>query len=85
MRVTKGHSGNRRAHHSLKAARLSVCSNCGAKHERHKVCLECGFYKGKEVLEIKSKKALVTKAEGEKVEEKAVEKTKTEKKSKDSK
>ena len=76
MRVTKGHSGNRRAHHTLKAARLSVCSNCGAKHERHKVCLECGFYKGKEVLEIKSKKALVTKAEEEKVEKKAIEVTK---------
>ena len=66
MRVTKGHSGNRRSHHALKAVRLSVCSNCGAKHERHKVCLECGFYRGKEVMTLKTKSNLVTKAEDNK-------------------
>ncbi len=82
MRVTKGHSGNRRSHHALKEARLSVCPNCGAKHERHKVCLECGFYRGREVLEVKSKKALVTKAEDSKKEmnekkEEEVEKSET--------
>lgn len=59
MRVTKGHSGNRRAHHALEGVRLSDCSNCKTKHARHKVCLECGFYKGNKVLEIKTKKELV--------------------------
>ncbi len=50
MRVTKGHTRNRRAHHALKAPRLSECSNCGEYHLRHRVCTECGFYKGKQVL-----------------------------------
>lgn len=50
MRVTKGHTRNRRSHHALTAPRLSVCSNCEAYHERHRICKECGFYKGKQVL-----------------------------------
>jgi large subunit ribosomal protein L32 len=62
MRVTKGHSNNRRAHHALAAVRLSVCSSCGANHERHKVCLSCGMYRGNQVMEIKTKKNLVTEA-----------------------
>ena len=63
MRVTKGHSGNRRSHHSLIGVRLSICDNCGAKHERHKVCLECGFYRGKEIISKKADEKLVTRAE----------------------
>ncbi len=70
MRVTKGHSNNRRSHHALTAVRLSDCSSCGAKHERHKVCLECGMYRGKQVMEIKSAKNLVIKAEDTKAEKK---------------
>ena len=78
MRVTKGHSNNRRAHHALTAARLCACFNCGANHERHKVCLECGMYRGKQVMKIKTKKNLVTKAENIKeVSEKKSEKTAT--------
>lgn len=69
MRVTKGHSNNRRAHHTLTESRLSICPNCNASHERHKVCLECGMYRGKQILEIKQKKSLVTKAEDEKTED----------------
>lgn len=75
MRVTKGHSNNRRAHHALTAARLSVCPSCGANHERHKVCLACGVYRGNQVMEIKTKKNLVTKAEDTKTEAKEVKKT----------
>lgn len=51
MRVTKGHSRNRRAHHSIDAPRLSACSNCGAYHLRHRACQACGFYKGSPVLQ----------------------------------
>ena len=31
------------------------CSNCGYEKLSHRVCPECGFYKGKQVLTIKSK------------------------------
>ena len=65
MRVTKGHSGNRRSHHALKAPRLSLCRNCGEYHKRHRVCLSCGFYRGRLILE--SKNSLVKKAEDKEV------------------
>jgi len=70
MRVTKGHTGNRRSHHGIKAPRLSVCSNCKSYHERHRICLECGFYKGKKVIDVKNKKDLVVKADKAKTEDK---------------
>jgi len=73
MRVTKGHRNNRRSHHALKAPRLSLCSNCGAYHQRHRVCLECGFYKGEQILDIKNVKkaeAKVEKTEVKKTEKK---------------
>ncbi len=34
---------------------LSTCANCGVKKLSHRVCEECGFYKGKQVITIKSK------------------------------
>lgn len=53
MRVTKGHSGHRRGHHALKTPRLSKCSNCGSYFQRHRVCQECGFYKGRKIFDFK--------------------------------
>lgn len=35
--------------------KISVCKNCGAKKLSHRVCPVCGYYKGKQVLTIKSK------------------------------
>jgi large subunit ribosomal protein L32 len=56
MRHTRAHTGNRRSHHALEAATLSVCSNCEAKHRPHHMCLECGFYKGRQVIDLKKEK-----------------------------
>jgi large subunit ribosomal protein L32 len=56
MRHTRAHTGNRRSHHALEAATLSVCSNCGAKHKPHHMCLDCGFYKGRQVIDLKAEK-----------------------------
>lgn len=50
MRETRGHTGNRRSHHKIAAPRLSMCSNCNEYHERHHACLNCGQYRGKEIL-----------------------------------
>ncbi len=52
MRVTRAHRDNRRSHHALKGARLSKCSNCGAYHLRHRMCPECGFYRGKQIIDV---------------------------------
>ncbi len=68
MRVTKRHTGNRRSHHALKAPRLSLCSNCGEFFKRHRICLECGFYKGKKILEVgKKEKASKAKVENKEI------------------
>ncbi|MEK7639403.1 MAG: 50S ribosomal protein L32 [Patescibacteria group bacterium] len=56
MRHTSGHTANRRSHHALKTQALSVCAQCGAKHRPHHMCLECGFYKGRMVMDMQAKK-----------------------------
>ena len=34
---------------------IGKCSNCGAQKLTHRVCPVCGYYKGKQVITIKSK------------------------------
>lgn len=57
MRHTRSHTGNRRSHHALKAANLSKCSNCGELHRPHHMCLACGFYNGRQVMDLKAEKS----------------------------
>lgn len=56
MRHTRSHTANRRSHHALKAPTLAVCKECGANRRPHHMCLECGFYNGRQVMDLKSKK-----------------------------
>ena len=67
MRVTRSHTGNRRSHHALKEPRLSKCDKCGAQHLRHRMCPECGSYRGREVVDVVTKKAARMKRREEKV------------------
>ncbi len=46
----------RRTHYKAEAQTIAVCSNCGAPVIYHRVCSECGFYKGKPAIE-KTEKA----------------------------
>ena len=39
----------RRAHDALKPGNVVTCPNCGAFHKPHRVCPECGQYKGRTV------------------------------------
>ena len=55
MRHTKGHSANRRSHHHVVAPRLGKCTNCGELHLRHRLCLNCGTYRGREVVDVLAK------------------------------
>lgn len=57
MRATRAHRDNRRSHHALEAARLSKCANCGAQHRSHVVCMNCGWYKGRKVIDLAAKAA----------------------------
>ncbi len=56
MRHTRAHTANRRSHHALKAPTLATCANCSAKHRPHHMCQDCGFYKGRLVIDMKAKK-----------------------------
>ena len=55
MRHTKGHTKNRRSHHALSAPKFVKCSKCGADSLPHVLCLNCGYYKGREVVDVLKK------------------------------
>jgi len=50
-KTSKTRRNKRRAHYKLEAPNLVRCPQCDALKEQHKVCGECGYYKGKEVIE----------------------------------
>lgn len=56
MRHTRSHTANRRSHHALTAPNMAVCKNCGAYHRQHHMCLSCGYYKGRIVTDLLTKK-----------------------------
>lgn len=69
MRHTSSHTKNRRSHHALESTSFSKCENCQALKRRHNVCVSCGYYRGKKVVDLikktekKQKKAKAKKAE----------------------
>jgi large subunit ribosomal protein L32 len=52
QRISRTRRDKRRAHHALKAKNLVQCSNCGEMRLPHRVCPNCGYYKGREVVVI---------------------------------
>jgi large subunit ribosomal protein L32 len=56
QRHTKGRRDRRRANIKIKSKNLVKCSHCSKMIEKHRVCPNCGYYKGKKVIEIKIKK-----------------------------
>lgn len=57
MRATRSHRNNRRSHHALKGARVSKCGNCSEPHKSHSICMNCGWYNGRKVLDFAVKAA----------------------------
>lgn len=49
---TSSHRNRRRMHLFVKPTALSVCPKCKKALRPHTVCLSCGFYKGKEVINV---------------------------------
>lgn len=64
-RLTSTRSGNRQSHDALKETTFVVCANCKSKILPHRVCKECGFYKGKKVLILKDEKKKAKKVQEE--------------------
>jgi len=53
---SKGRRNNRRSHDALQPRNLATCSNCGSMRLPHTVCSNCGFYEGREIVEVKKEK-----------------------------
>jgi large subunit ribosomal protein L32 len=43
----------RRAHDALPTPQWSTCSQCGDPVLPHRVCANCGYYRGKQVIAVK--------------------------------
>lgn len=41
-----------RSHHALTAANVSPCPQCGGPRQPHRVCPECGHYRGRQVFAV---------------------------------
>lgn len=55
QRHTKSRRNRRRSHHALTKARFSKCPKCGRPVLPHQVCLHCGNYSGREVVDVLAK------------------------------
>lgn len=51
-KVSKGRRDRRRLHDQLHPVTLVTCDNCGEKKLPHTVCTKCGYYKGREIIEM---------------------------------
>ena len=52
MRHTKGHRNGVRSHHALKAGNFPACGHCGQKGIPHRMCANCGYYAGRQVVDV---------------------------------
>ena len=59
-RTSKTKKRMRRTHLKKECPSLTSCPKCGENIKPHRVCIKCGFYKGKEVL-VKEEKVEETK------------------------
>lgn len=54
--MAKGKQLRRRSHLALKKQNLFACSQCKKMIKPHMVCKYCGYYKGREVINVLAKK-----------------------------
>ncbi|MDR0567155.1 MAG: 50S ribosomal protein L32 [Prevotellaceae bacterium] len=50
-KISKQRRNKRRTHYKATAPTLSTCSSCGATTLFHRVCPECGYYRGRLAVE----------------------------------
>ncbi len=53
-KISKGRRNRRRAHDFLTPPNLVECKNCSEMKMSHQVCSNCGYYKGRIAVEVKS-------------------------------
>ncbi len=52
MRHTRAHTKNRRSHHALKANTINVDEKTKTSSLRHRVNMETGMYRGRQVIDV---------------------------------
>ena len=50
-RKSRSKRDSRRATHRISATPFTICETCGAPKLRHRVCPECGMYRGRQGIE----------------------------------
>jgi large subunit ribosomal protein L32 len=63
---TKSSKRRRASHFALKHRALTVCSHCRKAILPHRVCPHCGYYRGRQVIKLKSALDKKSKAKGKK-------------------
>ncbi len=53
-KLSKGRRGRRRQHDALHPVTLIACDNCGEMKRPHVVCPHCGYYGGREIIEVEA-------------------------------
>jgi large subunit ribosomal protein L32 len=53
-KTSRARRNRRRAHHALGRPALVACPVCGELHTPHRVCPECGTYKGRTVIALEA-------------------------------
>lgn len=54
-RRTSSDKRRRAAHFALKPSSFTTCSHCKMPVLPHRVCANCGYYRGRQVLKLKTK------------------------------
>ena len=55
MRHTKSKRNRVRSHHALKHVRFASCGHCGKPLRPHIMCKNCGYYAGRQVVDVLAK------------------------------
>ncbi|HOG25663.1 MAG: 50S ribosomal protein L32 [Bacteroidales bacterium] len=50
-KTSKQRRDKRRSHDRLDTPTLATCSNCGSAVMYHRVCPECGYYRGRQIIQ----------------------------------
>ena len=51
-KVSRHRRGNRRRHQYITAPDLVKCPNCGTMTRSYRACVECGQYRGRQVVAV---------------------------------
>jgi len=55
QRISRHRQGNRRRHIFIAPVHLVACRTCGEMKRPHHVCPSCGYYRGRQVIQIEER------------------------------